>query len=85
MNIVVTVKQIPDPNVEPALEGERLKIWRARIVHQRLAPGELTAELTVGCGEDALEILELQRAGGRRLSAADFLRGHTLGRGARFG
>jgi methionyl-tRNA formyltransferase len=40
--------------------------------------------LIVGCGEGALEILELQRAGGRRISAPEFLRGHPLPAGARF-
>ena len=49
-----------------------------------LAPGEVTDGLVVGCGEGALEILELQRAGGRRLGASDFLRGHPLPAGARF-
>jgi methionyl-tRNA formyltransferase len=41
--------------------------------------------LLVACGKDALEIGELQRAGGKRLAAPDFLRGHPLGGDARFG
>ena len=75
----------PAPGAATRLEGEPLKIWRARIVDQRLLPGALTAELVVGCGSGALQILELQRAGGKRLSAADFLRGHPLRTGARLG
>jgi methionyl-tRNA formyltransferase len=67
------------------LEGQPIKIWRARVVDEHLAPGAVTGKLIVGCGEGALEILELQRAGGRRLAAADFLRGHPLRPGARFG
>jgi methionyl-tRNA formyltransferase len=43
------------------------------------------AALSVACGAEALEIQELQRAGGKRLAAADFLRGHPLAPGARFG
>ena len=42
------------------------------------APGEVLAagdELTVACGEGALALLELQRPGGRRMTAAEFLRG----------
>jgi methionyl-tRNA formyltransferase len=75
----------PVPGAWTALSGEPLKIWRARVVDERLAPGELSEKLAVGCGEGALQILELQRAGGKRLTAADFLRGHTLARGARLG
>jgi methionyl-tRNA formyltransferase len=37
----------------------------------------------VGCGQGALEILELQRAGGKPLSASEFVRGHPLPAGAR--
>jgi methionyl-tRNA formyltransferase len=75
----------PAPGAATRLEGEPLKIWRARIVDQRLSPGALTADLVVGCGSGALQILELQRAGGKRLSAVDFLRGHPLRTGARLG
>jgi methionyl-tRNA formyltransferase len=40
------------------------------------------ARLLVGAGDGAIEVLELQRAGGRRMSAAEFLRGagRALGR-----
>jgi methionyl-tRNA formyltransferase len=37
----------------------------------------------VGCGRDALRILELQREGGRRLRAQEFLAGHKLTPGRR--
>ena len=36
--------------------------------------------LIVGCGEGALEITTVHPEGGRRMSAADFLRGRTPGR-----
>jgi methionyl-tRNA formyltransferase len=52
-------------------------------------PGEiLSADKTgivVGCGQNALRILELQREGGRRMSAAEFLAGHVLKTGEKFG
>jgi methionyl-tRNA formyltransferase len=43
-------------------------------------PGELFTDngLFVQCGDTALEITELQPEGGKRVSAADFLRGHTI-------
>jgi len=75
----------PTPGAAARLDGEPLKIWRARIVDQRLTPGSLTPDLLAGCGEGALQILELQRAGGKRLAAAEFLRGHPVRPGARLG
>ena len=74
----------PTPGAVTRFDGGELKIWRARVVDQRLAPGTVTDKLAVGCGEGALELLELQRAGGKRLAAADFLRGHPVSPGAHF-
>jgi methionyl-tRNA formyltransferase len=75
----------PAPGASTLAAGVELKIWRVRMVDgPPLAPGEVTDGLVVGCGEGALEILELQRAGGRRLGASDFLRGHPLPAVARF-
>ncbi len=65
-----------------AIEGgkeTRLKIHPPTIVVDGvLAPGEISTEggnLTVGCGEGALEIPSVQPEGGKRMSAADYLRG----------
>jgi methionyl-tRNA formyltransferase len=74
----------PAPGASTTLEGEPIKIWRARVAGDRLPPGVPTSDLVVGCGEGALAVEELQRAGGKRLSAADFLRGRPLARDARF-
>ena len=77
----------PQPGASAMLAAEPVKIWRAHVVKDRGAPGEiLSAEnaLTVACGEGALAITELQRPGARRLSAADFLRGRPLKTGMRF-
>ena len=60
----------------------------ARRPHLGQKPGEiLSADKTgivVGCGQDALRIFELQREGGRRMSAPEFLAGHALKVGERF-
>jgi len=65
-----------------------LKVWKAEVVEKSGSPGEvLQADKTgivVGCGQDALRILELQREGGRRLTPAEFLAGHPLTAGERF-
>ena len=51
----------------------------AEIVAERFAPGQRLdagrGRLVVACGEGALELLELQPAGGRRMAAAEWLRG----------
>ena len=77
----------PAPGAFALLEGEPVKIWRARIVERPGAPGEVldsSEEILVGCGEQSLAIGELQRAGARRLSAAEFLHGHRVPAGTRF-
>jgi methionyl-tRNA formyltransferase len=78
----------PTPGAGTVLEREALKIWRARPVSGRGEPGEVLRagpDLVVAAGQGALQILELQRAGGKRLQAGDFLRGRPLADGARFG
>jgi methionyl-tRNA formyltransferase len=75
----------PSPGASTLLDGQPIKIWRARVVERSLAPGALTGELVAGCGEGSLQILELQPAGGKRLLAAEFLRGHPLLPNARLG
>jgi len=61
-----------------------LKIWRARALPEGgpEAPGTVVSAgregLVVATGEGRVEILEVQPASGRRMSAADYLRGHPL-------
>lgn len=70
----------------PSRDGvlERLRIVRAEPVADRGAPGEVlgNAGLKVACVHGALEILEVQRAGKRAQSAADFRRGFPIAAGA---
>ena len=77
----------PAPGAFGFLENEPLKIWRARVVEgSGQPPGTLRAhdgELVVACGAGALAVSELQRAGARRLSAVEFLRGRPLSPGLR--
>jgi methionyl-tRNA formyltransferase len=67
-----------------------LKIWEATIEEQFSGrPGEVLlgdkTGIVVACGQKALRILTLQREGGRRLSARDFLAGHDLKAGTKLG
>ncbi|OIQ96579.1 methionyl-tRNA formyltransferase [mine drainage metagenome] len=72
----------PWPGVWFLHGGERIKVLRAEVTAGRGAPGTLLDDaLTVACGEGALRLLVLQRAGKSALAAGDFLRGHPLPKG----
>jgi methionyl-tRNA formyltransferase len=79
----------PFPGLQFALAGAPVKLWRAAVVSRSGAPGTVLAagdgRLVVACGEGALDLLELQAAGGRRLPAAAFLRGHPVAAGTVLG
>jgi methionyl-tRNA formyltransferase len=59
-----------------------LKIWQAEVVSQNGAAGTVLGAdkhgIVIGCGENALRVLSLQREGGRRMTAPEFLAGHPL-------
>ncbi len=64
-----------------------LKLFTPRIAEGRGDPGEVLEAgpaLIVACGEGAVQVVEVQPAGRRRLAAAEWLRGRPLGAGARF-
>jgi methionyl-tRNA formyltransferase len=66
---------------EMPIEGApvRVKILRCEMTHGSGAAGELLDDrLAVACGEGAIRILELQRAGKASMKAADFLLGTPL-------
>jgi methionyl-tRNA formyltransferase len=80
----------PEPGAQTRHAGVVLKIWRACIERGvRAAPGTVcaaeTGGIVVACGSEALRITELQRAGGKRLTAGAFLSGFRLASGTRFG
>jgi methionyl-tRNA formyltransferase len=57
----------------------RVKILRCERVDRSGAPGDLLDDrLTIACGDGAIRILELQRAGKAPMKAEDFLRGTPL-------
>ncbi len=79
----------PHPGAWTVLDGQLLKLWQVRCCEGQGQPGEVLraspAGIVVGCGEGALCVLELQKAGGRRVDAAAFLAGHALAPGAVLG
>jgi methionyl-tRNA formyltransferase len=70
------------------LPTQLLKIWKVEPVEAGGPAGNLLSAdksgIVVGCGVGALRILELQREGGKRLSAEQFLIGHPLKAGQKF-
>jgi methionyl-tRNA formyltransferase len=78
----------PSPGADARMRGAELKIWRCATAADQGNPGEILSVgprgLCVACGEGALVITELQRSGGKRLPAAEFLRGFPLSVGERF-
>ncbi len=69
-----------NPHVGAYLElsGERLGVRRAAVALDDVPPGAPAARdgrLLIGCSEGAIELLEVQPAGGRPMPAGDYLRG----------
>jgi methionyl-tRNA formyltransferase len=63
-------------------KSTRLNILRTTVAAGSAPPGTLIDDaLTVACGEGAVRVLELQRAGRQAMKADDFLRGQPLSRG----
>ncbi|MET3888953.1 methionyl-tRNA formyltransferase [Bosea sp. OAE506] len=61
---------------------ERLKVLRTALAGGAAEPGMLLDEEgTVACAEGAVKLLQVQRAGGRPISGAEFLRGARLAAG----
>lgn len=65
-------------------EGE-LKLFTPRMAEGRGAPGQVLEAgpaFVVACGEGAVQVAEVKAAGGRRLPAAEWLRGRPIAVGA---
>ena len=79
MNLQLKIRAFnPWPVAWCEVDGQRLRIWNAEVVENTAngAPGQFLTEgqsLIVGTGHKALKILELQRPGGQRISAEQYL------------
>ncbi|MCP3727250.1 methionyl-tRNA formyltransferase [Paraburkholderia sp. CNPSo 3272] len=82
----------PFPGGAATLDGAQLKLWAAEPVARTStaagAPGEILevspAGVVVACGEGALRLTQMQKPGGKRLPAREFLAGMPLTAGQRF-
>jgi len=81
----------PFPVASTVLHGTPIKLWRAvpETGDAALPPGTVVeadgSGVTVACGRGALRVIELQRPGGKRLPAREFLAGFPIRPGARCG
>ncbi|WP_428826180.1 methionyl-tRNA formyltransferase [Azonexus sp. IMCC34842] len=78
----------PFPGAQALIGGQTIKLWRASTVDAQGEFGRILAvdrsAIVVACGEGALAIGELQKAGGKRLPVQQFLAGNPLKAGDRF-
>lgn len=71
----------PFPVAHTLLNGDVCRIWMATDLPGQAEAGkivDITDGIQVGCGEGILRIEELQMPGGKRLTAKEFLQGHSL-------
>jgi methionyl-tRNA formyltransferase len=72
----------PFPGAQGLANGTAIKIWQAEPVDAQGAPGQVLAAdasgIVVACGAGALRLLQLQKPGGKRLAAGEFLKSFPL-------
>ena len=72
----------PSPGAWFEFESERFKVLRAKISSENGKSGcVLDENLTVGCGLDSIQILELQRQGKNKQATKEFLLGKKIKKG----
>jgi methionyl-tRNA formyltransferase len=78
----------PFPGAQALFAGQTVKLWQARPVAGSGPQGSVLAvdkqTVVIACGEGALAVSELQKAGGKRLPVQQFLAGHPLKVGDHF-
>ena len=78
----------PFPGAQALFGGQTVKLWQASPVAGSGPLGSVLAvdkkQVVIACGEGALAVSELQKAGGKRLPVQQFLAGHPLKVGDRF-
>ena len=78
----------PFPGAQALFGGQTIKLWQAAPVKGAGEIGRIIEvdreKIVICCGEGALSVTELQKAGGKRLHVQQFLAGHPLKVGDRF-
>jgi methionyl-tRNA formyltransferase len=75
----------PFPGASASFNGVAIKIWRAELLASTsgLPPGHVVAAnaqdgVIIACGNGLLRLNELQKPGGKRLPATEFLKGFSM-------
>ena len=71
----------PWPSAFFTIEGKRMKLHRTKVVVGKGEPGEIAViggEMAVCCGENAVQLMEIQPENGKRMRGSDYLRGHAI-------
>jgi methionyl-tRNA formyltransferase len=72
----------PFPGAQALMAGQTVKLWQAEPVDASGHSGQVLAvdrdQLVIACGNGAIAVSELQKAGGKRLPVKQFLAGHPL-------
>jgi methionyl-tRNA formyltransferase len=72
----------PFPGAQAVFQGQTIKLWAATPLADQGEIGRIIAvdrdKLVIACGEGALSVSELQKAGGKRLPVQQFLAGTPL-------
>ncbi|MDH5480549.1 MAG: methionyl-tRNA formyltransferase [Nitrosomonas sp.] len=73
----------PSPGAFTYFQGKMIKLWRAQLVEGEASqPGEIMGidrdGITVSCGMGLLRLEIIQKAGGKKLNAENFLAGHVM-------
>ena len=75
----------PSPGAFTEAKGERLKILYAEPAEGTGTPGEVIGDdFTIACGQGALRLWKVQRAGGKAMAADELCKGFALPKGTRF-
>ena len=82
MTIAAGCRRFPAPGLSfRQRRAGRVKVLRTTKGDGHGKPGQVLDErLTIACGEGAVRMIELQRAGRQPMPAAEFLRGTPIGR-----
>jgi methionyl-tRNA formyltransferase len=71
----------PWPGARTEINGTPLKVWKAEAADGSGAAGSLIpakGAIIIACGDGAVKLTEIQAPGGRRMSAGEYLKGHSL-------
>jgi methionyl-tRNA formyltransferase len=78
----------PWPGAFATFRGKNLQIWDAAVSHHSIPRGELLVDgdgFFVGCEASALELLEVQLEGKKRMATRDFIHGYRPKTGEKLG